>query len=146
VVSFRGQGATVVLPPTSSVEAGAARLRSLPSGGRTPLAAGLLTARQVLELERRRDPSRAALLVLLSDGRANVGPDALAHARRAAAALATDGVAAVVVDCESGHVRLGLAGAIGAELGATVVRLDELAVGGLRGLVADLRGDRRGAA
>jgi magnesium chelatase subunit D len=143
VVSFRGAGATVTLPPTSSVEAGAARLRTLPSGGRTPLAAGLLTSRQVLEIERRRDPSRTPLLVLLSDGRANAGPDAIALARRAAAALAADGVAAVVVDCESGHVRLGLAGVIGVELGAPVVRLDDLAAGGLRGLVAELRGDRR---
>jgi len=146
LVTFRGAGATVTLPPTSSVEAGAARLRSLPSGGRTPLAAGLLTARQVLEVERRRDPSRAPLLVLLSDGRANAGPDPLSAARRAAAGLAADGVAAVVVDCETGPVRLGLAAVIGAELGATVVRLDALAEGGLRGLVAELRGDRRGVA
>jgi magnesium chelatase subunit D len=146
VVSFRGTGATVTLPPTSSVEAGAARLRTLPSGGRTPLSVGLLTARQVLATERRRDPSRTPLLVLLSDGRANAGPDALGHARRAAAALAADGVAAVVVDCESGPVRLGLAAVLAAELAAPVVRLDDLATGGLRGLVADLRGDRRGAA
>jgi magnesium chelatase subunit D len=144
LVTFRGTGATVTLPPTSSVEAGAARLRSLPSGGRTPLAAGLLTARQVLEVERRRDPSRAPLLVLLSDGRGNVGPDPVRAAQRAAAGLAIDDVAAVVVDCESGPVRLGLAAAIATELDATLVRLDELAADGLRSLVADLRGDRRG--
>jgi magnesium chelatase subunit D len=143
LVTFRGTGATVALPPTSSVEAGAGRLRSLPTGGRTPLAAGLLTARQVLAMERRRDPSRAPLLVLLSDGRANAGADALEHARHAAAALAADGVAAVVVDCESGYVRLGLAGVIAAELGADVVALEALAADGLRGLVADLRRDRR---
>jgi len=146
LVTFRGTGATVTLPPTSSVEAGAARLRSLPSGGRTPLATGLLTARQVLEVERRRDPSRAPLLVLLSDGRGNVGSDPVGAARRAAAGLAADGVAAVVVDCESGPVRLHLAGAIAVELDATLVRLEDLAADGLRGLVADLRGVRRGVA
>jgi magnesium chelatase subunit D len=143
LVTFRGTDAVVTLPPTSSVEAGAARLRSLPSGGRTPLAAGLMTARQVLVTERRRDPSRAPLLVLLSDGRANAGPDPVAAARRAAAALAADGVAAVVVDCESGYVRLGLAGEIAVELDADLVALDALAADGLRGLVASMRADRR---
>jgi magnesium chelatase subunit D len=146
LVTFRGTDAVVTLPPTSSVEAGAARLRSLPSGGRTPFAAGLLTARSVLEVERRRDPSRAPLLVLLSDGRGNVGPDPVGAARRAAVGLAADGVAAVVVDCESGPVRLQLPGVIAADLDATLVRLEDLADSGLRGLVGQLRGDRRGVA
>ncbi|MFD9878723.1 magnesium chelatase subunit D family protein, partial [[Kitasatospora] papulosa] len=44
LVTFRGKDAEVALPPTSSVDAAAARLESLPTGGRTPLAAGLLKA------------------------------------------------------------------------------------------------------
>jgi magnesium chelatase subunit D len=60
--------------------------------------------------------------------------------------LAADGVAAVVVDCESGPVRLQLAGVIAADLDATLVRLEDLADSGLRGLVGQLRGDRRGVA
>ena len=58
LVTFRGAGAELALPPTSSVEAAAARLESLPTGGRTPLAAGLLQARDVLRVERLRDPAR----------------------------------------------------------------------------------------
>ncbi|WP_250291287.1 VWA domain-containing protein, partial [Frankia sp. CiP1_Cm_nod1] len=69
MITFRGADAEVVLPPTSSVEVGAARLRSLPTGGRTPLAAGLTRAGQVLAAERRRDPDRRALLVVVTDGR-----------------------------------------------------------------------------
>ena len=137
-MTFRDTGATVALPPTSSVEVGAARLRGLPTGGRTPLAAGLLTARQVLRTERLRDPRRAPLLVLVTDGRANAGPAPVERALTAARALAGDGVAAVVVDAESGPVRLGLAASLGRELGAPVVRLDELAKG-LPELVAHLR-------
>ncbi|MFP8908498.1 VWA domain-containing protein, partial [Streptomyces atacamensis] len=74
LISFRGSGAEVALPPTSSVDAAAARLESLPTGGRTPLAAGLLKARDVLRTERLRDPSRRPLLVAVTDGRATGGP------------------------------------------------------------------------
>ncbi|WP_431917445.1 VWA domain-containing protein [Nonomuraea jabiensis] len=121
LVTFRGRGAAVALPPTSSVEAGAARLRSLPTGGRTPLAAGLARAAEVLRVERLRDPARRPLLVLVTDGRATAGGDV----DRAAALLA--GTAAVVVDCESGPVRLGLAVRLAARLRARLVSLDSLA-------------------
>ncbi|WP_408964373.1 VWA domain-containing protein [Nonomuraea angiospora] len=121
LVTFRGRGAAVALPPTSSVEAGAARLRSLPTGGRTPLAAGLARAADVLRVERLRDPARRPLLVLVTDGRATAGGDV----DRAAALLA--GTAAVVVDCESGPVRLGLAVRLAARLRARLVSLDSLA-------------------
>ncbi|MFD4169100.1 hypothetical protein ACFWSB_15425, partial [Streptomyces albidoflavus] len=57
---FRGSAAEVALPPTSSVDAAAARLETLPTGGRTPLAAGLLRAHEVLRVERLRDPARRA--------------------------------------------------------------------------------------
>ncbi|WP_152990593.1 putative cobaltochelatase [Sphaerimonospora mesophila] len=121
LVTFRGADARVALPPTSSVEAGAARLRSLPTGGRTPLAAGLTRAAEVLRVERLRDPARRPLLVLVTDGRATAGGEV----DRAAALL--EGTAAVVVDCESGPVRLGLAVRLAARLRARLVSLDALA-------------------
>ena len=76
LVTFRGTGAEVALPPTSSVEAAARRLTSLATGGRTPLAAGLARAARVLAAERLRDPRRRALLVVVTDGRATSGSDA----------------------------------------------------------------------
>jgi magnesium chelatase subunit D len=134
LVTFRGTRADLVLPPTSSVEAGAARLRELPTGGRTPLAAGLLRAAEVLRVERLRDPSRRPLLVLVTDGRATSG--SVEDSRRAAGLLA--GVASVVVDCEDGHVRLGLASALAARMGAETVRLDDLT--DLAGMIRERRG------
>ncbi|WP_329342014.1 putative cobaltochelatase [Streptomyces sp. NBC_01352] len=146
LVTFRGSAAEVALPPTSSVDAAAVRLESLPTGGRTPLAAGLLRAHEVLRVERLRDPARRALVVVVTDGRATGGPEPVALASRAARLFAADGVASVVVDCESGPVRLGLAGQLAGELGGTAVTLDELRADSIAGLVRDVQGTSRRAA
>ncbi|MGO9195261.1 MAG: VWA domain-containing protein [Streptosporangiaceae bacterium] len=138
LVTFRGAGAELALPPTSSVEAAARRLTSLATGGRTPLAAGLARAARVLAAERLRDPRRRALLVVVTDGRATSGSDA--DLARAAAMLA--GVASVVVDCETSILRLGLAERLALQLGATLFRLDELEAG--PGLAAVARQMTRG--
>ncbi|MEU2873128.1 putative cobaltochelatase [Streptomyces olivoreticuli] len=139
MITFRGAGAEVALPPTSSVDVGAARLERLPTGGRTPLAAGLLQAHEVLRVERLRDPSRRPLLVVVTDGRATGGPEPLARAARAARLLAGEGTASVVVDCEAGPVRLGLAGELGRELRGPVVTLDELRADSVSALVRTVR-------
>ncbi|MFI1679969.1 putative cobaltochelatase [Streptomyces sp. NPDC020607] len=140
LVTFRGAEAEVALPPTSSVDAAAARLETLPTGGRTPLAAGLLKAHDVLRVERLRDAARRPLVVVVTDGRATGGVEPVARAGRAARLFAADGVASVVVDCESGYVRLGLAGQLAGELGGTVVTLDELRADSIAGLVKDVQG------
>ncbi|MFC8571088.1 putative cobaltochelatase [Streptomyces sp. NPDC057245] len=145
LVTFRGSAADVALPPTSSVDAAAVRLESLPTGGRTPLAAGLLKAHEVLRVERLRDPARRALVVVVTDGRATGGPEPVALAGRAARLFAAEGVASVVVDCESGPVRLGLAGQLAGELGGTAVTLDELRADSIAGLVRDVQGSGQGS-
>jgi magnesium chelatase subunit D len=141
LVTFRGTAAELALPPTWSVEAAAARLTELPTGGRTPLAAGLLRAHETLRVERVRDPQRRPLLVVVTDGRATGarGSTAVADSHAAAALLAAEGTAAVVVDCESGPVRLGLAGALGTALGAQTLRLEELAAESLAATVRSVR-------
>ncbi|WP_318218018.1 putative cobaltochelatase [Streptomyces sp. SCL15-6] len=145
LVTFRGSAADVALPPTSSVDAAAARLESLPTGGRTPLAAGLLKAHEVLRVERLRDPARRPLVVVVTDGRATGGPEPVALASRAARLFAAEGTASVVVDCETGPVRLGLAGRLADELGGTAVTLDELRADSIAGLVKDVQASRRAA-
>ncbi|WP_351225217.1 putative cobaltochelatase [Streptomyces sp. NPDC002133] len=139
LVTFRGAAAEVALPPTSSVDAAATRLEQLPTGGRTPLSAGLLKAHDVLRVERLRDPSRRPLLVVVTDGRATGGPDPVALAGRAARLHAADGTASVVVDCETGPVRLGLAGRLAADLSGTAITLDELRADSIAGLVRDVQ-------
>jgi magnesium chelatase subunit D len=146
VITFRGSAAQVALPPTHSADAAAARLADLRAGGRTPLAAALLRAREVLRTEQLRDPRRRPLLVVLTDGRATGGPDPVAAAHRAAALLATTGTASVVVDCEAGQVRLGLAAGLAEALGGTLMRLEELAAGPLADSVRALTGGPRATA
>jgi magnesium chelatase subunit D len=121
LVTFRGDAAELALPPTISVDAAASRLEGLPTGGRTPLAEGLLEAARVLRVEEIRDPRRRPLLVVVTDGRATSGADAVARAQAAAGLLA--GVTTVVMDCESGKMRLGLAADLAAHLGAEHVPL-----------------------
>ena len=130
LVTFGGTAATVALPPTRSVRTAARRLADLPVGGLTPLAHGLATAGALVAGQRRRDAGVVPLLVLLTDGRANVPlrvpgdpfRDALDAARR----LASAGVSGLVVDTEAGPVRLGRARAIADALGADCRALGDL--------------------
>ena len=126
LVTFRGMGAELALPPTGSVEVAARRLTELPAGGRTPLAEGLLVARRTLEVERIRDPRRRALLVVVTDGRATAGADALARSRRAAALLAHDRVSSLVLDCETGRFRMGLAAVLATSLQGRYAPLEDV--------------------
>ncbi|MFE6920574.1 magnesium chelatase subunit D family protein [Nocardia sp. NPDC057663] len=126
VISVRGSEAELVLPPTSSVDIAVRRLAGLRTGGKTPLAAGLLKAREVIAREHVRDPRRRPMLVLLTDGRATGGVDPLPRARTAARLLAGEGHTAMVIDCERGMIRLGLAAELARDLRARYLSLDEL--------------------
>ena len=126
VITFRQHEARLLLPPTSSAHIAGRRLARFDTGGKTPLAEGLLAARELVIRERIRDRARRPLVVVLTDGRATAGPDPLGRSRTAAARLVAEGVAAVVVDCETSYVRLGLAGQLARQLGALAVRLEQL--------------------
>jgi magnesium chelatase subunit D len=137
LICFRGAGAQLLLPPTSSVDAAARRLGTMPTGGQTPLTAGLTEAHATLRRERLRDPERRPLLVVVTDGRHTAGGDPQAAALR----LRRDGIASVVVDCENGPVRLGLSRALAEALGAEYLSLDK--VGDLAGSVRAWRAAAR---
>jgi magnesium chelatase subunit D len=132
LVTFRGDTAEVALKPTSSVEVARARLAELPTGGRTPLAAGILAALDVATAPSR-SPAHRPLLVLFTDGRATsvaaspkARKDPVAAAREAADAVRRRGIAAVVVDAEDGPTRLGLARELATVMSARYLTLPEL--------------------
>ncbi len=126
VITFRQDGARLLLPPTTSAHIAGRRLARFDTGGRTPLAEGLLAARELVLRERVRDRTRRPLLVVLTDGRATAGRDPLGRSRSAAALLAAEGVAGVVVACETSFVRLGLAEQLATHLGVPAVQLEQL--------------------
>ncbi len=142
LISFRGTSAQVILPPTGSVDLAHAHLSEMPTGGRTPLSRGLMLAMEVVDAERMKDRNVLPLLVVLSDGRANVAmgssdPTAspgqsggsnlpLAEARAMAAAIKEQHISAVVVDTETDFLRLGLAEPIAEAMGAPCIKLEEL--------------------
>jgi magnesium chelatase subunit D len=103
VVAFRGRGAEVLLPPTPSLVRAKRSLAGLPGGGPTPLAAGIDVAAGLAAESARR--GRTPLLVLLTDGRANIArdgtagrPSAEADALNAATPIRVAGIPALLVD------------------------------------------------
>ncbi len=137
VITFRQQQARLLLPPTSSAHIAGRRLARFDTGGKTPLAEGLLAARELIVREKARDRARRPLVVVLTDGRATAGPDPLGRTRTAAARLVAEGAAAVVVDCETSFVRLGLAEQLARQLGAPAIRLEQLHADSLTRAVRD---------
>ncbi len=115
LVGFRGGGAEVLLAPTTSVEVARHRIGSLTTGGETPLAEGIRAAHTLATSQR---SSAVPLLVLLTDGRATGAPDATSRAVVAAGAVRAARVEGLVLDCEVGSPRLGLASRVAEAMGA----------------------------
>lgn len=132
VISFRGEAAQVLLAPTRSVERAEQGLAELPTGGRTPLPHALQLARETLA---RAGDNAPPLLVLLTDGKANValgeGGDPWRESLAMAAMLAERGVPALVLDTESGYLRLGRAAQLAQALGAQCLTLEQLSADNL---------------
>jgi magnesium chelatase subunit D len=111
-------------------------LRVLPTGGRTPLAHALLLASEAVKFRQRSHSGLPILLVLLSDGRANVPlpgtkEDPWQQALRAAEELAGAGIAALMLDTHAGYVQLGRVETLAKVLGAALLPLSELSADNL---------------
>jgi magnesium chelatase subunit D len=126
VISFRGESAQLLLSPTRSVDLAEQQLRELPTGGRTPLPHALALALETLKKSHHLPP----LLVLLTDGKANValdgGGDPWQQSLKLAELLAGQGIPALVLDTETGYLRLGRARQLAQVLGAECLTLEEL--------------------
>jgi magnesium chelatase subunit D len=131
VIGFRGEQAQLLLAPTRSADLAEQGLRELPTGGRTPLPHALQLAAQLLQQTSQASDELPPLLVILSDGKANVGlpgsqGDAWTQTLEAAGNLAVQGIPALVLDTESGYLRLGRAAQLAEALGAPCLTLEQL--------------------
>ncbi|WP_440945663.1 putative cobaltochelatase [Methanosarcina sp. T3] len=129
LIAFKGEGAELLLPPTSSIELAQKYLQEMPTGGKTPLSRGLVKGYEVIKTELRRDPDTCPFMVLISDGRANVsmnGESPLQETKTVASRLREEGIQSAVIDTESSMIKFGLAQQISAALGATYLTLENL--------------------
>ncbi len=123
LMAFRGSGSDLVLPFTRHIANIEAALNEMHTGGRTPLARALFDAAPLLQSR------EAALVVVLTDGCANVsvdGQDPWDEALTAAASLRTSCAGALVIDCELGPIMPGRPRMLAEALGAQCVALDSL--------------------
>ncbi|WP_202976466.1 magnesium chelatase subunit D family protein [Anaerophilus nitritogenes] len=138
MMTFRGHETSVILPPTRSVELAYKYLKDIKVGGKTPLALGLKKSVEYINHLKVRDNEIMPMIVILSDGRGNVtikGKDPLQEVFRIAKELQNEKIKFIVVDTETGFLRLGLAKKLSDILLADYFKLDDLNHKGLGQLI-----------
>lgn len=134
LITFQRDGARVLLPLTNSVDLAERRLRSMPTGGKTPLTHGLLMGFDLLERAKRRDAEIVPLMVILTDGQANVsmtGMQPQAEAYQMADMVAEAKISALVIDTEHPNFVRGLARELARHLDAPYYHIADLDQGQL---------------
>ena len=111
LIAFRKESAEVLLPFTRSVERAERLLASMPTGGKTPLAHGLRMAYTLCDRLLRAHRAERIQIICITDGRATSGDleDPVAEAKQWARILGTLPVDCIVIDTETGFIKLGLA-------------------------------------
>jgi magnesium chelatase subunit D len=138
LVSFQRTYASILLPLTNSVDLARRCLHTMPTGGKTPLARGMLTGFEVLYRAHYRDPDVIPLLVLITDGQANVAMGQTAPQQEAyevASLIARQQMRAVVIDTEHPQFDRGLTRTIASKLQGEYYRLGDLSNDGLARMV-----------
>ena len=129
LIVFQKDRATLVLPPTNSVELAKRALADIPVGGKTPLSAGLLLSLQIIQKERFVHPDVMPLLILLTDGAGNVSMSSLPpqeESHRIAEQIAEDDIRSLVINMEHAAFDQGLAQSLAEHLDAPCYTLSEL--------------------
>ena len=131
LVVFRKTGAESLLGITRSVELANKKLRELPTGGKTPLPAGLALGYEILKARKVKDPDTVPVLVLVTDGRANVslnGGDPVEEAKEIGRKIRAEGINTLVIDSEQDFITLGLAKELAEIMEAQYYKLEALQV------------------
>lgn len=130
MVAFRKNQAEVLLPVTRSVDFAQKKLATMPTGGKTPLAKGLLKAEDVLDMLYRQDANQDPVMILITDGRAtsslNKGTNPVTDALEEAKRIGRRNIPVAVIDTESGFIKLGLAKELAKAMGASYFQVDKI--------------------
>ena len=130
MVAFRKNQAEVLLPVTRSVDFAQKKLASMPTGGKTPLAKGLLKAEDVLDMLYRQDANQDPVMILITDGRAtsplNKGTNPVTDSLEEAKRIGRRNIPVAVIDTESGFIKLGLAKKLAKAMGASYFQVDKI--------------------
>lgn len=129
LVVFQKNRATLILPPTNSIQLAQRALADIPVGGKTPLSAGLFLAHDIIQKERILRPDVNPLMILLTDGAGNVSMTSLPpqdEAHRLAEQIAAEKIRSVVINMEHVAFDQGLAQSLADHLKAPCYSLSEL--------------------
>ncbi len=129
MIVFKNHSAELVLGVTRSVELAEKKLTALPTGGRTPLAAGLNMAFEVVKAGKIKDKDMLPVIVLISDGRATYsdqGKDAFEEAMKAAGRIRAEKIKTIVIDTDQSFIKLNLAEKLAVQMDADRYQIEEL--------------------
>jgi magnesium chelatase subunit D len=102
LITFGGDTAKIVLQPTRSLRLAQAKLEHLPTGGATPFADGLQQTWQLVRRQKIQHPHRQPVLVIISDGEANIplqtGAPVLNELLQLSDRLRAENIAAIILD------------------------------------------------
>ncbi len=129
LIVFQKDRATLILPPTNSVQLASRSLSDIPVGGKTPLTAGLYLAHQIIQQQSMIYPDVEPLMILLTDGAGNVSMGSMPpqeEAHQLAEKIALDGTRSVVINMEHASFDQGLAQGLAEHLAAPCYTLHEL--------------------
>lgn len=144
MVTFSGDEASVVLPPTRSVERGYKLLENIKTGGRTPLNSGIEKGLRIIQNELRQNPQIMPLLILITDGKGNVSID---KEKKADLELSELGekinkikcIESIVIDIEnSSLMSFNLAKKLSNLINAKYYKLDEIKAGEILNIVNEI--------
>ena len=129
LISFRGNGATVLVPPTNSIDLAKKNMDVMPTGGTTPLSDALMTAFRTFEREIKQHPKDRMTMILISDGKGNVSMSSmrpLEEAMMISGEIRALNISSLVLDTDESAVSLGFAKRISDALGARYMKLSDI--------------------
>lgn len=142
MMTFRGKDATVILEPTRSIDLAYKKLEEIETGGRTPLSLGLEKSVAFVKSKRAKNKHIVSIVIIISDGRGNVnltGSSFIDELKEISENASHEHIEFIVVDSETGFLKLGLAKTMAEHLKGMYLSLEELREGELVEAIKQIR-------